>query len=102
LSGVLEQEFSQNVWSEKIIRHFAETPRSPWLGLGWRQYLAWFCRTEAFLPECRDPLDTVIQWLSAADTNWQRIDTAKIFLQERRNNGEWLRAWLQAASDFAG
>jgi hypothetical protein len=102
LNSVLDQEFSRNVWSEKIVRQFAENRTAAWLGLCWRQYLAWFSQTEAFLDQSTTPQDIVSRWLSSADANWKTVDGAKIYLEERRNNGEWIRAWQQALSDFAG
>jgi hypothetical protein len=99
LTTILEQQFSKNIWSEKILRQFAGTPKTPWLGLGWRQYLSWFSQTEVFL-DAANAADEVAEWLNTADKNWGKIEGAKVYFEERRNNGEWIRAWLQALNDF--
>jgi hypothetical protein len=56
LTDALEQEFSRNSWSAKIVSQFTNAPKSPWLSLAWRQYLAWFCQTEAFLEQSKNPI----------------------------------------------
>ena len=42
----------------------------------------------------------VTKLLRAADKNWLKVEDAKVFMEERRNDGAWLRAWLRAVVDL--
>ena len=70
---------------------------APWLGLSWRFYLSWFGDIERRLDAKQiDP----IKFLEQADKNWLQIELSKIYLDERRNDGAWLRQWLRAISEY--
>jgi hypothetical protein len=96
---LLQNGFSKSTWSDKIIGNFSAKPPKPWLALGWRQYLSWFSRAEAEL-DSNNPFNLTNEWLKIADRNWQTIDEKKIHFDERKNKGEWVRAWLQALDYF--
>jgi len=38
--------------------------------------------------------------LRTADANWSKLDEAKILLEERFNDGTWIRVWLNALNEF--
>jgi len=71
----------------------------PAMGLSWRQYLAWFLSAEQRLSRA-DALTAVTVMLRDAERRWDALDEKGVLLQERRNDGRWLRPWRQASGDF--
>jgi len=69
----------------------------PWLKLSWRQFLFWFANMEARLAGREI---TSSDLLSAADANWKKLDKAKVFMEERDNDGTWIRDWLNVITEF--
>ena len=96
---LLENGFSKSVWSEKIIEVLSQPGSKAWLAMGWRQYLSWFSRAEAEL-DAGNAISITSKWLSTADANWSKVDENKIFFDERKNNGEWIRSWMQTLDYF--
>jgi hypothetical protein len=90
---------SSNCWSDKILSQLDEQSGKAWLALGWRQFLCWFAKTERTI-DSSDALQTVRDWSKSAEEAWLRLEDDDIFLEERRNNGTWLRPWRQALSSF--
>jgi len=86
---------SNNCWASQILNNFRLDSPSPWLALGWRQYLSWFCKTEQTLGS-GNPEELVREWLRTADDNWRNLDDNDIFFDEARNDGRWIRRWRQA------
>ncbi len=99
LGRILKTNGTNNYWSEKILKQLKSSPKKAWVSLGWRQYLAWFCDAERRLTEYR--IEDIVENLKAADKNWAMLDSGNVFLEERKNNGEWIRAWLQAITDLS-
>jgi len=92
-------EFSNNHWSQEILKILKESPDTAWLALGWRQFLSWYGKAEKALSS--DQSYTLTQnWLKAAEQNWSELDDHDILFEEQRNNGNWLRPWRQALADF--
>jgi hypothetical protein len=100
---LLESEFSNlvgtlysgNYWASQILDNFRAASPTPWLALGWKQYLSWFCRTEQAL-QTGDPTALVRDWLRTAEVNWRELDDNDILFDETRNDGTWIRRWRQA------
>ncbi len=69
----------------------------PWLKLSWRQFLFWFADVETRLAGGEI---TSSDLLSAADANWKKLDKAKVFMEERDNDGTWIRDWLNVITEF--
>ncbi len=90
---------SNNLWGQAILTQFSSEPKIPWLGLSWRQYLAWFGLTEKKL-QGKEAGTLVRKWLREAGERWEQLDDKDIFLDESRNDGRWIRPWQQALSDF--
>lgn len=99
-SDLLAQEESDNTWSRQILTQFANDPKSPWLALSWRQYLAWFVAMEKRMSGigARAELSAM---LKAAENNWEILEDAQILLDEKRNDGRWIRPWRQSLADLA-
>lgn len=90
---------SGNVFANQILDQFANEPQKSWLGLSWRQYLAWFCLAEQQLSVADVP-SVVSGWLKEAEQRWEQLDAKDVLLEERRNDGRWVRPWRQALADF--
>lgn len=71
----------------------------PWLKLSWRQFLFWFADVEARFVGGEA---IALNLLAAADASWKKLDKAKVFMEERDNDGTWIRDWLNAITEFEG
>ena len=71
--------------------------QKPWLAIGWRQFLYWFADVEGRLAEKTISADAL---LKAADANWTKLDDAKVLMEDRRNDGTWIRSWLNALHGY--
>ena len=91
---------SNNAFASQILEQFANEPKKAWLGLSWRQYLAWFELTEKNL-SIADAPGIVSGWLKEAEQRWEQLETKEVLLEERQNNGHWIRPWRQALGDFS-
>ena len=90
---------SNNTFANQILEQFANDPKKAWLGLSWRQYLAWFELTEKNLSAGEAPA-IVSGWLKEAEQRWEQLEAKDVLLEERRNDGRWIRPWRQALGDF--
>jgi hypothetical protein len=71
--------------------------RAVWIGLARRQYLSWFASIEERLD---DGDVTAEQVLDVADKNWETLDRAKFRMEERGNDGKWIRLWWRALQEY--
>ena len=90
---------SNNTFSNQIFEQFANDPKKPWLALGWRQYLAWFAATEQKLSDS-NALTIVSGWLKEAEKRWDQLEEKDILMDEKRNDGSWIRPWRQILREF--
>lgn len=90
---------SRNLFATQILEKFSNDPKKPWVGLGWRQFLAWFGATEERISDS-DRVSLVSQWLREAEERWKVLDDNDVLFEEARNDGSWIRKWRQALSDF--
>jgi hypothetical protein len=91
---------SNNVFASQILEQFVNEPTKAWLGLSWRQYLAWFELTEKSLSVAEAPT-IVSNWLKEVEQRWEQLESKNVLLEESRNNGRWIRPWRQALGDFS-
>jgi hypothetical protein len=101
-AGLMSEASNRNPFCRQILEILDEaarthTPPKAWLAISWRQFLYWFADVEARLK--RDD-GNVEAMLRNADTNWSKLDKAKILLEERFNDGTWIRIWLNALNEF--
>lgn len=68
-----------------------------WVAESWRQFLYWFADIETRI---NNQSVNVNRLLRAAEKNWEWIEDNDIILEERRNDGRWLRHWLRAISEY--
>ena len=90
---------SSNIFATQIFEQFANEPGKAWVALSWRQYLAWFAATEKQLSS-GEPLTLAAGWLCDAENRWRQMEEKDVLLEERQNDGQWIRPWRQAVSDF--
>jgi len=90
---------SDNLWSKKILKHLETEPDKAWMGLGWRQYLNWFCEAENEL-NSKSRIKTARNWLKNAEENWMDLEDDDVLMDEVRNDGPWVRPWRQALMRF--
>jgi hypothetical protein len=93
--GILDPASAvSNPYSQQILEVLDRRSGEAWVRLGWRQYLYWFSQWEAAIRPNSTDVETV---LLKADQRWQAIAAAKVYLFDPAvNNGEWVRAWLNA------
>jgi hypothetical protein len=91
---------SNNIFASQILEQFVNEPTKAWLGLSWRQYLAWFELTEKGLSVAEAPT-IVSNWLKEVEQRWEQLESKNVLLEESRNNGRWIRPWRQALGDFS-
>jgi hypothetical protein len=92
--GILDRaRVSANPYSREILTILDSRAGDAWVGLGWRQYMYWFVRQEAAIASGRLDVGAVLE---RADQRWLDADRSRVRLFERSNNGEWIRAWLNA------
>lgn len=102
--GLLSETSKHNPFSQEILNIFDEavrtgTKRKAWLRISWRQFLYWFADVEQRLSR---GTVTAERLLKEADLNWSKLDNAspRVFMEERHNNGTWIRNWLNALLEY--
>jgi hypothetical protein len=86
-----------NPFGSEILSLVASATGKPWVGLGWRQYMHWFADIEGRLASGAVSARDLIR---AAEKNWQTLEENDVFMEERTNDGSWLRPWLRAVVEF--
>jgi len=82
-----------NPYGQSILQQLASDPEKAWLSLSWRQYLYWFADFECRLTKGQvNPREL----LKEAENIWGALDDADILMDERQNDGSWIRAWRRA------
>lgn len=92
-----ERNFNDNPFSARILEILRSGSNTPWQKLSWLQYLRWFSNRESgwTKPEHCEAM------LERADEAWGQVQTKRI-LFDRGNNGDHVRAWLNAIREGAG
>lgn len=88
---------SVNPFGEQIRAQLATEPERAWLALAWRQFLFWFADIEGRLESGAVAPATLLR---NADSNWRILDDSDVLLEERRNDGGWIRPWRRALTEF--
>lgn len=91
-AGLLSPESKSNPHGLAILDQMEKRPGVAWLAMSWRQYLYWFADFEARFS--RGEVDPKVL-LKRADGNWKTLDEQDIFMEERANDGSWVRLWLR-------
>jgi len=91
------ETFSANPFSAQIIEILRSGSGAAWQALSWRQYLRWVANVDAGLKTPKDALD----YLSRADKRWAEFEAMKLLMQDRPNDGSWIRLWINACNEGA-
>lgn len=99
---LLSETSKRNPFGQEILNQIDEalhnrTKLNSWLALSWRQYLYWFADVESRLSKLEATAEDL---LTVADANWHKLDKAKVLMEERENDGTWLRTWLNALHEY--
>lgn len=100
--NLLSEASLRNPFAKEILSALDEatstrTKPRPWLGNSWRQFLYWFAKVEERISRNEVSAEELF---TTADANWSRLDTAKVLLEERFNDGTWIRDWLNTLHEF--
>jgi len=100
--GLLGEASRRNPFGQQILAQIDEAERTrtklkPWLAISWRQFLYWFADVESRLSKGTVDAEYL---LKAGDANWSRLDKDKVLMEERGNDGTWVRAWLNAVNEY--
>lgn len=90
-------EPTANPFGAQILEQLANEPERAWLALAWRQFMFWFADVENRL---ETGAVTSAALLRNADSNWKTLDDGDFFMEERRNDGGWIRPWRRALAEF--
>ena len=90
-------EASTNPFGTQILEQMGAEPERAWLALAWRQFMFWFADVEDRLGK---GAATATALLRNADSNWRTLDEADFLMEERRNDGGWIRPWRRALAEF--
>jgi hypothetical protein len=90
-------ETSPNPFGEQVLGQMATDPELPWLALAWRQFMFWFADVENRLSAGSVSSAALLR---NADINWRTLDDADFLMEERRNDGGWIRSWRRALTEF--
>jgi hypothetical protein len=88
---------SPNPFGVQILEQMATEPERAWLALAWRQFMFWFADVENRL---EIGAITSAALLRNADSNWRTLDDGDFIMEERRNDGGWIRPWRRALAEF--
>ena len=86
-----------NPYCTRILEAIKAPEQRPWVGLGWRQYLYWFADIEMRLSQDSSLVSTMLR---EADRNWEALEDNDVLMEERRNDGRWIRPWRRALAEF--
>jgi len=92
-AGMLSQSSSANPYGQKILDNLDNPQPQAWLGLSWRHYMYWFAQFEARVSAHQVDPEAI---LANAERAWAQLDSSSVLMEERHNNGQWLRPWRLA------
>jgi len=98
-AGLVSDSSTANPYSQQILERLDSQPGEAWLGLSWRQYLYWFADFER---RCRTSVIRPNDFLRHAEHAWSALDSNDILMEERQNDGAWLRSWRRAILEWCG
>jgi hypothetical protein len=95
--GLISQASWENPFSGQIME--AIPAGNAWVALGWRHFLYWFADAEYRLSRRAISAQDIVR---QADANWAAVErgTPPLFMEERQNDGTWVRQWLRAIVEF--
>lgn len=95
--GLLSNDTLRNPYTKKILKQLEVEPSRAWLALSWRQYMYAFADLEHRIDRGEVK---VIELLQLAESQWKYMHENHIFMEEPKNNGEWIKSWVKATQEF--
>ena len=95
--GAFSEASTRNPFAKEILKCIDDAQGQPWIALAWRQWMYAFSDLEKRID--RGTVD-VSQLLRSADNAWSALDNANVLMEERQNNGAWVRAWRRAINEY--
>ncbi len=92
-ADLLSHASMSNPYSQEILSQKNTEPEKPWLALSWRQYMYWFADFERRFTNGEIVADGL---LKNAEIIWSQLESKNILMEERQNDGNWLRSWRRA------
>jgi len=96
-AGPLSDSSQRNPYAQEILQILETRPRKAWQALSWRHYMWWFADIET---RVTNGAVQVPDLFKEADALWGKTEDT-IIMDERSNNGAWLRAWRRACIEYA-
>jgi len=95
--GLVSAASLENPFATSILE--AIPANAAWVAQGWRQFLYWFADAELRL---RNGALSAQDLVGAADANWAMVErgTPPLYMEERQNDGSWVRQWRRALVEF--
>jgi len=95
--GLISDASTNNPFSKAILDSIPA--KESWLGLSWRHFMYWFAETELRLSNGSVSTEDL---LTTADETWAAVASSKpkIYMEERYNNGDWVRQWMRALEEY--
>lgn len=95
--NLLSDASLRNPFCQQILAQFDSRPGGAWVSLGWRQFMYWFSDIESRIASGSI---SVRDLLKNAESNWMALEDADVLMEERRNDGAWIRSWRRALSEY--
>jgi hypothetical protein len=92
-AGLLEGSIQSNPFCKQIAEQRKASPGNSWIALGWRQWMYWFADFERRFTAGQVNVEAL---LLNAEKLWAMLDQTNIFMEERRNDGAWIKPWRRA------
>lgn len=89
------EKFASNPSSSEILEILRGSSGQPWQARSWRQYLRWFANIDAELETPK----AALRYLELADAKWNEFSRKRLLFQDRFNDGNWVRLWLNACHE---
>jgi hypothetical protein len=95
--GMISAGSLRNPLGTQILENLESASPEPWLADSWRQFMYAFASLEHRISA--GSID-VSEMLREAERNWVTLEDASVLMDERRNDGTWLRSWRQALAEY--
>jgi hypothetical protein len=92
-AGMLSPATLANPYSVEILDRVDNSPDTAWLGLSWRLYMYWFMDFERRFSA--GDIDANLH-LRSTEESWAALEDSGVLMEERTNNGDWVRSWRRA------
>lgn len=97
-ADLLSQRSQDSPTCQAILAHMKTNPAKAWPKLGWLQFMDWFQETERLVGTDQYDLNDILE---TAEENWEKVEEARILMDEKKNDGRWLRPWRQAILEYS-